>query len=315
MENEFGARYLERYHHKPGSIPFVSNDLWEELDGNESVPVSTKMRFRHPKRILRKDWPDILKMVYDIEPNISYDPKVSGLILEITPEMLAKEIAEHEKSYRQPNYRFDSEEQREEFIKNMAKGMTPQNYIQGKQYGLRLEMMEQEETTIPGIKKIKQRFYEDLTDFEKRILQWEPEYGVLIDHRAKSKGLFPQGKDQDIKYEIEREYFFHLPTYPELFISLAQEINTNKAIWGLRRSMGLDWPFDSPTNERRPGGLSWTELEKRIHPDLKKHVEENWKRAGITYQKDNSSGNKNMEVESMVTEMNQFLLNLEQMLS
>lgn len=273
MENEFGARYLERYHHKPGSIPFVSNDLWEELDGNESVPVSTPMRFRHPKKNLRKDWPNILKMVYGIEPNISYDTRVSGLILEITPEMLAEEIAENEERYRN-NWVFSSEYEREEFIKREREQTTAQTYLQGKKYNLIMETMDQEETTIKGIKKIKQRFYEDLTDFEKRVLQWEPEYGILIDHRKKEGDFFPQGKDQDIKYEIEREYFFSLPTYPELFVSLAQEINTNRAIWGLRRSMGLDWPFDSPTNERRPDKVNET-----------------------------------------VEEMNQFLLNLEQMLS
>lgn len=253
MEKEFGARYLDRYHHKPGSIPFVSNDIWIELDGKEDVPVSTPKRFYHPKKNLRKEWPDILKMRYGIKPNKIYDTKVSGLILEVTPEMLEKERVKHSA-----------------FEMNMA----AEDYLQLKKYSLILDLMDQEQPTIPGIKKSKQRFYEDLTDFEKRILQWEPEYGILVDHRAKSEGFFTQAEDKDIKYEIEREYFFNLPTYSELFISLAQEINTNRAIWGLRRSIGLDWPFDSQTTTRRPDNVDET-----------------------------------------IREMNQFLLNLEQMIS
>jgi hypothetical protein len=245
-------------------------------------------------------------MRYDIEPNIFYDTKISGLILEITPEMLAEKIARQEKSYR-TNWQFRSEKEREDFIKRQAEQTSAQTYIQGRKFSLILQMMEQTEPAIPGIKKTKQRFYEDLTDFEKRILQWNPEYGVLIDNRTKTKGLFPQGKDQDIKYEIEREYFFSLPTYPELFVSLAQEINTNRAIWGLRRSMGLDWPFDSPTNERRPGGEGIMGLVQTLPSALQDYVKENHP----SYQEETLA----TSTEQVVTEMNQFLLNLEQMLS
>jgi hypothetical protein len=307
MEQEFGSDYFKRYHHEPCTIPFVANDLWEELDGNESVPVSTPMRFYHPRKNLRKDWPSILKMRYGIEENAFYDTRVSGLILEVTPEMLANEIAENEERYRN-NWVFASEYERENFIKSEREQTTAQTYLQGRKYGLQLEMMDQEETTIPGIKKREQRFYEDLTDFEKRVLQWSPEYGFLIDHRKKEGDFFPQGKDQDIKYEIEREYFFHLPSYPELFISLAQEINTNRAIWGLRRSMGLDWPFDSPTNNRRPGGEGIDRIVQALSSSIRKEIIEHHP----SYQGDTPLASS---VEEVVREMNFFLKNLESALS
>ena len=98
-----------------------------------------------------------------------------------------------------------------------------------------------------------------------------------------------------------------MPTYPELFVSLAQEINTNRAIWGLRRSMGLDWPFDSPTNERRPGGEGIMGLVQTLPSALQDYVKENHP----SYQEETLA----TSTEQVVTEMNQFLLNLEQMLS
>lgn len=82
------------------------------------------------------------------------------------------------------------------------------------------------------------------TDFEKKIMQWEPGYAGLQDEKYVQDGFFIMTKGINIGkpyYEIESEYLFgHQDSH--VILSVSKEINTNRPIFGLRRSLSLDWP-------------------------------------------------------------------------
>ena len=292
------ARYQSR------GWPLVSNDLWVELDGNEDVPVSTPTRFYHPTKNLKEDWPEHLKLIHWVEENIYYDTKVSGLLLEITDEMLEEKRNQDEKLHREI-YHFDSPAEKEKFIKRERELVTPESYIQSRKCGLILDMLDSPAVNLHGLKNPTQK--KEFTDFEERVYKWSPDYGTLTDYRKKEGVLFPKGKDKDIKYDVLREYFFHVPSYPELFISLAQEMNTNRGIWGLKRSGGLDWPFDSPTNDRRPGSTELRRM-KEIPIGLQDIV-----RCNNPFY--SGSTDEAASVELVMRDLNNFLMKLEDLLT
>lgn len=225
--------------HVIGEGRHIGNDLWVELDGDEGVPTSCNSRFYHPTKKAKRGWPAMLKTVYGIKEQVFYDVRISGLINEIDS--------------------VEMEEYRKEMFQGMIDSKTrmpvpPPDEISNRFYlelrkgGLMAEM------SANRLKKMFSKSLEldkerEFTDFEKRLLQWRADYGFLIDYREK-KGFFGRMPDNSeaFKHEVEREYLFCLPEAYELVLSVAQEPNTDKAIWGLRREMNLDWPFDSKGN-------------------------------------------------------------------
>jgi len=222
----------------------VSNDMWVELDGNERVPASTKKRFYTPSKNAKKDWPEMLKVKYGIEEYAFYDPKITGLFLEVTKEMIEEGN----------NNRFKCLK----FVDDDGKEVQPElpriddaeNYLISKQAGLAGRLAAENLIRVFGTKKAKEELKKKkLTNFEKKLDQWHPGYGFLYKNR---EVMFARSIPQEeLKYEIVREYLFHIREAPDVLISLAQEPNTDRAFWGLRRSLRLDWPFDSAKNTFR----------------------------------------------------------------
>ena len=100
----------------------------------------------------------------------------------------------------------------------------------------------QETLEMLGQKKEKR----ELTDWEKKLKIWRPGYGFLYDYRDRVGFLFPKAHEKDYKHEIIKEYFFHIPDsyFSGVILSLAQEPNSDRPFWGLRRDLATDWPFD-----------------------------------------------------------------------
>lgn len=200
---------------------FVDATFWEQIDKDTSIPSNPlAKRFYVPSRISKRGWIEKLETVYGIKPWFVFDSKIANLPNEIPFEELEKERLECNK-----------------YVVRSMKDQTPLpppekvdsiRYLAGKNMELHLQRPK----------------WEDLTDFEKRVLQWRKDYGLLWDHRKASGLLFPMAKPEDMKFEIDRELFFRIPEQSGLVLSLAREINSERPIYGFRREGFLDWPFD-----------------------------------------------------------------------
>lgn len=203
---------------------FIDKNFWEHIDGNMSVPTSCSERFYVPNTRARKDWPEKLKQFYNVEPYVVYDSSVVNLPAEIT----AQEIELHRKGMNK--YFIES-------VENPVPVPPPEklqveDYLFSKHLELMLTVGTKEE-------------YKHLNDKEKRIYRWDRNYGFLWDHRRAKGALFPQPESLSaLEFETTCEYFFHIPEFPKLILSLGCEPNTDKAIYGFRREASLDWPFD-----------------------------------------------------------------------
>ena len=209
----------------------VSNDIWIELNGKEKEFLITSKPFYVPTKNAKKCWPEKIKAVYGIEESIYYDCEISGLPNRVTEEML--------------------EEKRKNYWKCLIdengnpwpppEKISPEDYLESEQ--MRIMASQSAEGLMEMFGKRGEK--KELTEFEKKILQWRPGYGFLYEIGETEGVFFPRPKEIDsFKYEIVREYLFHLPKFPDLILSLAQEPNTDRAIWGFRRSLALDLPLE-----------------------------------------------------------------------
>jgi len=214
----------------------VDGTFWIELNGKEEVPVSTKKRFYTPSHKAKKEWNEMLKFIYQIEEHVFYDPAITGLINNIPFKMKVEVQKNHDylMNAHKELFSFPEKTLDDDRILELLK-----IELQAEMSANDLMIMLGKEDSVPKRK--------ELSDFEKRLMVWKPGYGFLVDRMTSFP--FSRPKDSDsLKYEIVREYLFHLREYPEVVLSLAQEPNSDRAIWGLRRTMNLDWPFDESQN-------------------------------------------------------------------
>jgi hypothetical protein len=197
-----------------GIYRFTDACFWAELNGDEGIFKKRKNVFHIPTQKSSKDWPDLLKAKYGIEPKINYDQEIVNLPLQVTEEQLAEG-----KRHRNELFTHDTEEERKEFE---ARPYTPEDWLSIRQGYLSI---------VLGEAGNQDEAYANLSDLDKKILRWRPSYGSL-------KG----------KYNVSAEYLFHVQEDPQLYLSLASEMSSNKAIWGFRRQMGLDLPIDWRNN-------------------------------------------------------------------
>jgi len=206
---------------------FIDGTFWEHIDENCSVPSSTscKTRFYVPTARAKKGWPEKIKLTFNVEPWVVYDMAVLNLPNEIT----AEEIEEHRLNMNK-------------YLVKSLKDPTPvgpPDKLSVREY------LSRKSLSLQAFLCWGNRTFEDLSEKEKRICQWTEDYGFLWDHRDGEGLLFPHPKDDKaLKFEVIKEYFFHLREFPQLILSVAQEPNTDKAVYGFRREGSLDWPFD-----------------------------------------------------------------------
>lgn len=121
-----------------------------------------------------------------------------------------------------------------EVQKNVAE---PVKWLKTKQVELQCELAQFEKWTKP------RKNFQDLTNFEKKLLKWGEDYGLLWDHRFGAGQLFSMAREKDMQYEIDREFLFHT-SYEGLVLSLSREINSERPVYGFRKQPFLEWPFD-----------------------------------------------------------------------
>lgn len=210
---------------------FIDGTFWEHIDDKMSVPSSCQTKFYIPTTRARKGWPEKLKQIYGVEPQAVYETSVLNLPNEIT----AEEIEAHRKGMNK--YLIKSRE--DPTPVGPPSKLSVQEYLRSKRMKLIANLSftnNQEET---------KQVWERMTEKEKRIFRWKEDYGFLWDHREGKGTFFPEPRDiQALKFETTCEYFFHIPEFPLLILSLGCEPNTDRAIYGLRREARLDWPFD-----------------------------------------------------------------------
>ncbi|MEI6731975.1 MAG: hypothetical protein WCK90_04835 [archaeon] len=205
----------------------IDNSFWIHL-ADDSL---TKQGFYHPSQPAKKDWPDLLKVKYGIEEYIFYDPEIVGLPLQITNEMLEAKRKDWNKYIVED---FKS-------MKPLAppEKITPEEWLMDEQMSLYAETAFDGLIDPDGTNPPKERKY---TDFEKKVMHWRKGYGFLVNYKDMKGILFPTPRDDEaLKFEIVREYFFNIPGCG-VVLSLAQEPNTDRAIWGMRRDFATDWP-------------------------------------------------------------------------
>jgi hypothetical protein len=205
---------------------FIDKTFWEHLDVHSSIPSSptAKFAFYVPQTRAKKGWPEKLKQFYNVEPHVVYDSAVISLPNEIS----AEEIEKHRLGMN-------------EYVIESAENPVPvppperlavEDYLQSKKFELMFKVGTKEE-------------FDKLTEKEKRIYQWDKNYGFLWDHREGKGVFFPQARDlKALKFEVVSEYFFHTPEFPRLILSVGCEPNSDQAIYGFRREASLDWPPD-----------------------------------------------------------------------
>ncbi len=203
---------------------FIDNSFWEHLDENCGVPSSCKTRFYIPTARAKKGWPEKLEQFFGVKPWVVYDPSVLNLQNEISVEEIEA-------------CRLNMNKYLVESLENM-KPVPPPDKLSVQRY-LRNKSLSITAGLCWGEK------WENLTEKEQRISRWTEAYGFLWDHRDGKGVLFPGPKDEmALKFEVMNEYFFHTKQFPPLILCVAQEPNTDRAIYGFRREASLDWPFD-----------------------------------------------------------------------
>jgi len=190
--------------------------------------------FRIPSQRLNVNWPAILREDYEVN-NIYYDPRITSLHLEVTHDMVNKKKSKMYVSLS----RIDG--------KTFAPSdsLSPEQWLQSEK--MRILGRRSAKSLLHSLGEYAQE--EKLIEFEERILQWQRGYGFLVDYGDMKGLLFPVPKDDSaLKYEVIREFFFHLPynSLSGVILSIGEEPNSNKAIWGFRRDMATDWPKEFP---------------------------------------------------------------------
>ena len=127
--------------------------------------------------------------------------------------------------------------------------LSPEEYLRSKSMRLITEL------------SLTSKKFEDLSEKEQRICRWKQDYGFLWDHREGTGVLFPGPRNlKALKFEVMNEYFFHVPEFPRLILSVGCEPNSDRAIYGFRREASMDWPPDRLWN-----GWEYDE-NKKPHP-------------------------------------------------
>lgn len=214
-------------HRNTGRLP-IDAAFWTRIKSEK------ESKLHIPTPALKKDWPEYLEIVHNIKPDIFYDPAISGLILEVTPEMMEKFIQETNKVL------IDDDEDNPS-----PTSITPEEYLSIERLRTFAKISGNNFMNVMG--KTEEPLY--LSEWEERLLQWREGYGFLVESKDMKGLLFPKPNNmQSLKQEVVREYFFNIPEreYSGIILSLGQEPNSNRAIWGFRRDFATDWPEQLP---------------------------------------------------------------------
>ncbi|MEK6927433.1 MAG: hypothetical protein AABX11_03290 [Nanoarchaeota archaeon] len=191
--------------------------------------------FYIPSKKLNPNWPEILELKYGLTPNVKYDLKLMSLPSEITREMQEK-LKQRRNLIAKKLY-----------IPVSNELPSPEECLLDIQTRIRAKQSAKELTRLL---ETSQEEPKELTEFERKVLQWNPEIGIL-----KSRTQFNiNPKRPKLEYEVVNEYLFHLSNSPiteisyfeGILLNLCQEPNTNRAIFGFRRDMATDWPNSFP---------------------------------------------------------------------
>ncbi len=212
----------------------IDKNFWTELKPNNF----DVQRFYAPSKILSQDWPEILKLKYNIEPAIEYDMEIVGLPLKITRKMI--------KSKKSKIKKYKSMILENPELIEHPKEITPEDWLESEKIKMAAKESAQETLEMLGKRERKKIIP---TEFEEKIKRWHRGYGFLVEYTEMVGFLFPRPKDEkSLKYEVIREFLFNIQDnyFSGIILSLAQEPNTNRAIWGFRRDMATSWEDKFP---------------------------------------------------------------------
>ncbi len=209
----------------------IDGTFWAELSSLEHAG------FYLPTSKPKARWNEKLATQFNVKEYIYYNPQTVGLPYTLTAEKIA-EIEERRGRY-QVQFEGDTAPVQP------RKPLTAQEALQSVQISLmakrsarNLIRMHDKSKTVP-----------EFTEWEKRVLSWRPGYGFLTHYKDMKGSLFPvPAGDESLKHEVVREYFFHLKPkeflhsyFSGVILSVAQQPNTDKAIYGFRRDLSTDW--------------------------------------------------------------------------
>jgi len=224
-------------YHLPFEVPVDAN-LWADLNDGVSENSLSKQGFRIPSQRAMKEWDEMLKVKFGISEHVFYDPEIVGLPSEVTAEELERarlnwcsRLVSDGKPVPPPE------------------SITPEQYLISRQFQIFLK----QDRILAELMK---RGISEISEEERRIAVWRPGFGFLWDYHQGEGLLQSRPKNESIlRYEAIREYFFHHPLSPGIVLSVAQEPNSDRAIWGLRRDLFTDFP--SKFNEEAVGGINY----------------------------------------------------------
>lgn len=224
---------IENYHYELGEHPFpVANDLWIGLGDIERV------KFYVPQKRAMKDWPDFLKLKFDIEEDVFYDPAIVGLPSTLSPGQIEE--------VRKNMYKYVIKSIEDPTPVSPPKTLQPEDALESIKMRILARRSFQDFNKMFGNVS---REVAPLSEWEQKVIQWRKGYGFLVPYTKMTGVLFPTPSGDDaLQHEVVREYFFHIKDSPlsGIILSVAQEPNTDRAIYGLRRDMRTDWVFSDP---------------------------------------------------------------------
>jgi len=229
-----GDRFNPKEFEYQSNLP-IDNSFWIEI--NDPSFLSSKLYI--PKNALNKNWPDKLMNEYEIEKFAFYDPEIVALPLRVTKEMIEEANSERLQYPKLINAR-------------TGKSMPLPPIRDAVEFIEHLKISSFAKLAVERIRNPDARTA--LSDFKIKATKWNPDYGFLVSFRDAKGWPFPRARDiNDKKYEVVREFFFHVPEgfNSGIILSVAQEPNTNRAIWGFRRDFLTDWPsqFSEPFSD------------------------------------------------------------------
>ncbi len=245
-----------------------------------------------PQKRAKRGWPSRLKEEYGITEHVYYDSAIVGLPLTLTREQI--------EGARLGMNRYLIKSAGDLSPVSPPKSITAEQALQYMQ--IRLYARQSALEIMQSLKESKSAMpAPELTDWEKKVLSWRRGYGFLVPYDCMVGVFLPFPKDESsLKYEVVREYFFQTPDklglldeyFRGIALSIAQEPNSDKAIFGLRRDLRTDWVFGDP----------------RFCDGQTAHI-------GGMWVNDHVEGGRSVAIEPFVEQMNYLIRNLEEVLA
>lgn len=226
--NKFQMQIQEDFNpqqfHYNAPLP-IAGDVWEELSDIKKIQGTNKQVYA-PIKPLSNDWFERLTKLFGCYPNAIYDPQIANL-----PETITRQTLDDARS-----------DWNKYVIKSIEDPtpVPPPRSISPERYLFK--------------KSLEFAFREPVTEEERKIATWREGYGYLTSRSVTKK-----------RFRVDFEHFFNIPNsyWSGIVLSLARERNTGKAIWGLRRDMATDFPFN-PTSKGPTSGPFATSLNSHL---------------------------------------------------